>query len=57
MTAIKQSLSFQAFLLIISLTPYVAIYRQLRGHTTWAKTRHGTTRATQYADSDLKRSY
>ena len=57
MTAIKQSLSFQAFLLIISLTPYVAIYRQLRGHTTWAKTRHGTTRATQYTDSDLKRSY
>nr|WP_243683411.1 glycosyltransferase family 2 protein [Lactiplantibacillus plantarum] len=58
MNALKQSLSFQAFLLIISLTPYVAIYRQLRGQTAWAKTRHGvTTRVAKYPDTGLKRSY
>nr|WP_241777497.1 hypothetical protein [Lactiplantibacillus plantarum] len=41
-----------------SLTPYVAIYRQLRGQTAWAKTRHGvTTRVAKYPDTGLKRSY
>lgn len=54
--AIREALSFQAFLLIISLTPYVAIYRQLRGQTAWAKTHHGTViRPRKYAG--LKRSY
>ncbi|RRK10830.1 glycosyltransferase [Lactiplantibacillus garii] len=40
--ALLQSLSFQGYLLIIGLTPYVAIYRQLRGRTGWTKTSHGT---------------
>lgn len=41
-SALLQSLSFQGYLLIVSLTPYVAIYRQIRGQTGWTKTHHGT---------------
>ncbi|MFC6181592.1 glycosyltransferase family 2 protein [Lactiplantibacillus daowaiensis] len=47
---LSDSISFQAYLLIIALTPYAAITRQLLGQTNWTKTRH-----LSYAR--LKRSY
>ena len=43
------SLSFQGYLLIISITPYAAIYRQLLGRTSWIKTRHQATTVPLYA--------
>ncbi|MFC6165722.1 glycosyltransferase family 2 protein [Lactiplantibacillus dongliensis] len=43
--ALWDSISFQGYLLIIGLTPYAAIARQLGGQTNWTKTRHGAGRA------------
>lgn len=43
--ALLQSLSFQGYLLIVSLTPYFAVYRQIRGNTNWTKTKHGLAKA------------
>lgn len=48
-TALLDSFSFQIYLLIVGLTPYAAITRQLVGQTNWTKTSHG--------DSNLKQSY
>ncbi|BDZ30917.1 glycosyl transferase family 2 [Lactiplantibacillus brownii] len=47
------SFSFQVYLLIIGLTPYAALVRQLLGKTNWTKTRHGTGKF----DPSLKQSY
>ena len=47
------SFSFQLYLLIIGLTPYAAITRQLIGQTKWTKTQHGAA----HVANDLKRSY
>jgi len=49
--AFWDSLSFQAYLLIIGITPYAAITRQLTGQTNWTKTRHHAS----HAYSRLKR--
>lgn len=37
-----ESISFQGYLLIIAITPYAAIFRQLTGKTGWVKTAHAT---------------
>ncbi|AVK62467.1 glycosyl transferase family 2 [Lactobacillus sp. CBA3605] len=51
--AMLTSIGFQGYLLIIAVTPYAAIYRQLVGKTNWTKTRHEATQVY----SHLKRSY
>ncbi|AVK63048.1 glycosyl transferase family 2 [Lactobacillus sp. CBA3606] len=51
--AMLTSIGFQGYLLIIAVTPYAAIYRQLVGKTSWTKTRHEATPVY----SHLKRSY
>ena len=50
---LKDSFTFQVYLLIIGLTPYAAITRQLLGQKGWTKTRHGATQLYP----GLKRSY
>ncbi|MFB9770451.1 glycosyltransferase family 2 protein [Lactiplantibacillus modestisalitolerans] len=57
LSAFWQGLSFQAYLLIVGMTPYVAIYRQLHGRTDWTKTHHGTGGTPVAVRSRLKRSF
>ncbi|WP_237756506.1 glycosyltransferase family 2 protein [Lactiplantibacillus herbarum] len=39
--AFLEGIGFQGYLLIIALTPYAAVFRQLTGKTGWVKTAHG----------------
>jgi len=53
-STLLDSFSFQVYLLIIGLTPYAAITRQLIGQTKWTKTTHGSAPVTDDLKSLVK---